>query len=378
MRLSDVRHQERAISILRRALSSGRTHHAYLFDGPEGIGKELTARALAARLMCRAPAGLDACGGCPSCRLIAGGGHPDFVLVERGLHKLHPDPAVRRRKGLFLTVDVIRHFLIERAVLRPTQGTVRVFLIREAERMNDEAQNALLKTLEEPPGETRLLLVTAASARLLPTIRSRCQRVPFDPLPLEFVADRIVAAGETDVSAARRLARLSDGRLGLALLWRQIGLPQRATDVRRIIEQLPARGPEWFGRTLIEIAEELVKRGGREEPADADEPDAEDDAADPGEGRKTSSAGTDELRAALKLVLMLAAAALRDRLIAESGADAELLLVGGGQAASAEWGDPAACVAAVARCETMIDRNVSPQLACEWLAAACLGRAVVH
>ena len=98
MRFSDVQHQDRALSIVRRALASGRMHHAYLFDGPEGVGKELAARALAARLLCEAPdlaENADACGECRACRLFAAGNHPDYHLIHRGLHKRHPDRTIR-------------------------------------------------------------------------------------------------------------------------------------------------------------------------------------------------------------------------------------------------------------------------------------------
>lgn len=129
----DVRHQDRALSILRRTLANGRTHHAYLFDGPDGVGKEMTARAVAAKLLCEnvpGDAGFQAglglggdaddadfepCGDCRSCRLFAAGTHPDFHLVTRSLNKLHPEPQVRKTKGLYLVVAIIRHFLIERA-----------------------------------------------------------------------------------------------------------------------------------------------------------------------------------------------------------------------------------------------------------------------
>ena len=203
------------ISILRRALGSGRTHHAYLFDGPAGVGKELTARALVRGCCVRmtaAPADADACGQCWPCRLLTTENHPDFHLIHRGLHKLHPDRAVRQRKGLFLGVDLIRHFLIEPAAMKPAQGRRRVFLIRDAERMNEEAQNALLKTLEEPPGTACLILVTASALRLLPTIRSRCQVVPFALLPTDFVSGELAARLGLSSADARALAALAGGR----------------------------------------------------------------------------------------------------------------------------------------------------------------------
>jgi len=257
----DVQHQDRALSILRRALVSGRTHHAYLFDGPEGVGKELAARALAARLMCRSAAdavgGLfgagappfEPCGECASCRAFAGGSHPDFHLIHRGLHELHPDRTVRRGSGLYLPIDVIRDFLIEPAALRPALGARRLFLVRDAERMQDPAQNALLKTLEEPPGQAALILVTPSAERLLATIRSRCQRIPFAPLPAEFVAARLAALTGCDAATARALARGAGGRAGRGRV-RTAGRPRPrgAGAVRRRAARPGADGGEAAGR----------------------------------------------------------------------------------------------------------------------------------
>ncbi len=407
MRLSDIQHQDRAVSIIRRSLRSGRTHHAYLFAGPEGVGKRAAAMALAARLLCTAddlPPDADACGVCASCRLIARDNHPDFHLVHRGLHKQHPEPSVRRSKGLFLAVDVVRHFLIARAGLSPSQGRSRVFLILEAERMNDGAQNALLKTLEEPPGRTRLILVTSSEARLLPTIRSRVQTVPFGPLPPDFVAEQLRRQARLDAGAAHSLARLCDGRLGAALHWHRIGLLDALQDVSLCISRLEQRDPEAFAKGLIETAELLAKRslgGGAslhaastaesdagEEAADEDATDEEGDDESPGgparrgggKPRSGSKAvSTDDFRAALKLLLMLAAALFRDALILRDGADRNLLSLPGQDRLSATLAraiftaPPEDCISAIAEAESMLDRNVNNQLLAERLAAAMAG-----
>jgi DNA polymerase-3 subunit delta' len=394
MHFADIRHQDRALSIIRRALCSGRSHHAYLFEGPEGVGKESTAVALAARLMCDA-SGLepdaDACGQCPQCRTFTSGNHPDYHLIDRRLHKLHPDPNVRRSKGLFLAVDVVRHFLIAPAGLKPTVGRARVFLIRDAERMNDGAQNALLKTLEEPPGASRLILVTTSAARLLPTIRSRCQIVAFDPLPPQFVAERLRAETDMDAAAAHTFARLCDGRLGAALRWHRIGLSQTIDDVSECLNRLDGLDPQTFGKSLIEAAESLARRTMALEKTEETQVELPPSGTTKTRRKKAAPAKapkaaagktvpTDEFRAAMKLTLMLVAAIFRDVLIVQSGGDVALTALSGSNplverlsrgAASAD--DPETCLRAVAEAETMLDRNVNSQLLCERLAAALTG-----
>ncbi len=371
------------MTIVRRALRSARPHHAYLFEGPDGVGKEAAARALAARYLCTAAADADgdACGACPSCRLLARDNHPDFHLIHRGLHRLHPDPAVRRSAGLFLAVDVVRHFLLEHAAMAPSQGRARVFVIREAERMNDGAQNALLKTLEEPPGATRLILITTAAGRLLPTIRSRCQRVPFGPLPRAFVEERLREA-QVGVEAAWTLARLADGRLGAALAWHEARLLEATSCLDDAAGALAARDVESFAKALLAGGEALARRAkGRDDDGDTgarDEDGGEgpaDDDVPPAKG-SARTVPTDELRTGLKGVLMLLAAALRDAVILDAGSDAELLALphaGPLVRRLAAGAAPEESVRGVAAAEMMLDRNVNAQLALERLGAVLLG-----
>ncbi len=401
MRLDDVQHQPRAISLLRRALRHGRTHHAYLFDGPEGVGKERTALALAARLLCQraaataSPAGddassgggdFDACGACDACRLMASETHPDYHLVHRGLNKLHPDRSVRATKGLYLTVDLVRHFIITPAGIAPTLGKRRVFVIRDAQRMNDEAQNALLKTLEEPPGQACLILITAAAERLLPTIRSRCQRVPFDALPLEFVAQSLQRLAKLPANAAHTLARLADGRLGVALLWQRAGLLETLQPIQSALLNPPQADPEAFGKALLELAAGLAKRlqSGERDAADDDDSDeaeapAEASAVERGAARDVP---TDQLRDALKLVLIGVAATARDALLltvdAAPAGGTTVVAPGELEAArllaerlDADQLDDV--LRGVFTCERMLDRNVAPQLALEALALSFAG-----
>jgi len=381
VRFSDVHHQQRALSIVRQALTSGRMHHAYLFEGPPGVGKELAARALAARLLCEAPdraPDADACEQCRACKLFAAGNHPDFHLIHRGLHKFHPERTIRAGKGLFLVVDVVRHFLIEPAGTSPSLGRRRVFLIRDAERMNEGAQNALLKTLEEPPGSACLILVTASAERLLPTIRSRCQRVPFDLLPTRYVQERLQAAAGVDLEAARTLAGLAQGRLGAALHWHRIGLLTALAQVSSGLASGLANDPETFGRTLLEIAGELAVRT-IEETGNFAADQTNDEGATIATKASSRTIETDQLREALKLVLLLVAAIYRDGLIVRSAGDATLralppeLAAVDSLARTANAEQLADRIEAVATAERMLDRNVAPQLACEHLGVALSG-----
>lgn len=414
----DIHHQDRALSILRRALGSGRTHHAYLFDGPDGVGKERTARALSARLLCRGDeaaegaalpglptpeGGMDACGACASCRLFASGNHPDLHVIERSLHRAHPDARIRAQRGIEIGIDLVRHFLIDHAAASPTLGRRRVFVIREAERMNVEAQNALLKTLEEPPGRSCMVLVTSSAGRLLPTIRSRCQLVPFGLLPPTFVREQLRHAARIDDAAATALAGLAQGRLGAALHWHRIGLLTTLRDCSQSLAEGLFASPETFGKRLVALAGDLVDRtiaAGRAEfapetngeGADAAENedagaaagssgaadgDDEPEVAATGSGDKPASgkAAGDDLRDALKLVLMTVAMACREALVLREAAEARVAaLVPSDLAPIAAIGrrlSAASLIAGIdgaAEAERLIDRNVAPQLACERLA----------
>ncbi len=401
MRLDEVLHQPRALAALRSAIEHDRIPHAFLFEGPEGVGKMFAARALAARLLCLSSIGdenqnalfgdipavaVNACGACESCRLLKSGNHPDFQHIHRKLNKLHPDNSVRRSTALFLVVELIRHFLIEPAALRPMVSNRRVFVVEEAERMNEAAQNALLKTLEEPSAGTVIILVTTSADRLLATIRSRCHRVPFGLLPPDFVAERLQQETGLDVDGARALATLSGGRLGAALRWRLTGLLDALDDVAALLRRRDPADPEFFAKAMIDAASQLAKRT-LAAAAELDDSDDDDD-ADAGRRSKQSSRTpktipTDALRDALKLVLMLTSATFRDALVArleskatsDPSAAARLLLLPTQSdlvTAIADQTDDEACFAAidaVAETERMLDRNVAPQLAGEHLAA---------
>ncbi len=198
--------QERAVAALTGALAAGRAAHAYLFVGPERVGKHTLALKLAQALNCEGEE--PPCDGCEPCRRIAAGIHADVQTVT--VEEAEED---ERRKGIH--VSQIRE--LQRVTsLKPFQGRSRVVIIDPADEMNVSAQNAFLKTLEEPPPQVVFVLVTADESRLLPTIRSRCRRLE---LRLPSVADVETALRERDVDEeqARLLARLSAGRIGWAL-----------------------------------------------------------------------------------------------------------------------------------------------------------------
>lgn len=193
-----IRGQDQAVTLLRRSLASGRLGHAYLFEGIEGCGRELVARALFQAIFCSTGTG---CGLCPPCRRLLAGSHPD-------LHTLEPD-------GAFIKIDQVRELQRELA-LKPFEAPRKGALIRQADRLNPAAANALLKTLEEPPGHALLILITAVPGAILPTIRSRCQSLSFAPLSVEVMLQLLADRG-IDAEAAAVAAALAGGSMVRAL-----------------------------------------------------------------------------------------------------------------------------------------------------------------
>ena len=193
---------DRPVSILKRAIQNDAVAHAYLFSGEQGIGKRLTARAFAAALNCQAAGPAGGCGVCSSCRKAASGTHPD-------VHLLSPD-------GTEIKIDQVRAAQSELS-LKPFEGQKKVLIVDSTEAMNDASQNAFLKTLEEPPGDSLIILITAMPQSLLPTIRSRCQELKFQPLPRPVLAEVLQEKRGLDAGDAWFAAALSRGSLGRAL-----------------------------------------------------------------------------------------------------------------------------------------------------------------
>ncbi|RKO67964.1 DNA polymerase III subunit delta' [Desulfofundulus salinus] len=202
MKLANIIGHGEIIRALCRAVEQNRVSHAYLFAGPDGVGKTTTALAFGAALLCRQPDCGDACGQCRDCRQVAGQNHPD-------LHRIAPE-------GASIKIGQMREML-RRITLSPYQGQRQIFLVEQADLMTHEAANCLLKTLEEPPAGTVLVLISDRPQALLPTILSRCQIFTFHPLPAEQVAG--ILERETAVSRdeLELLARLTGGCPGRAV-----------------------------------------------------------------------------------------------------------------------------------------------------------------
>ncbi len=201
MSFKEIVGHRRPIRLLQQALLKDRLPHAYLFLGPEGIGKRLTALTLAKTLNCEQGKG-DCCEKCLPCRKIEDSNHPDVGVIS-------PD-------GQFIKIDQIRQ--LQRSLsYRPYEGRKRVCILDNADRMKAEGANALLKTLEEPPPDTLLILLAPETDALLPTIVSRCQQVSFTPLPLNEMTKELTMRLSLDQAEAKTLAELSQGSPGRAL-----------------------------------------------------------------------------------------------------------------------------------------------------------------
>lgn len=267
--------QPRAIRILTAALRSERVHHAWIFSGPKGVGKFTAAVRFARQLLDPqldlSGAGIEVDWETETSRLIDAGTHPDLHLIQKEL-ALHSDnPRLRDRKLLNLPLDLLREHIIggqtgdgrlreAPAYRTPTLGHGKVFIIDEAELLGPEAQNALLKTLEEPPPNTYIILVSSQPQRLFATIRSRCQHVAFAPLDSAAMNEWLDGAGlHLNDQPRKWIEQYSEGSPGTAQLAAQYGFYQWQVALAPMLADL-AEGhyPSQMGQTLAELVESFA------------------------------------------------------------------------------------------------------------------------
>ena len=251
MPFRDVVGHVRLVDLLSRSVAGGTLPPSLLFAGPAGIGKYLTALAVAQALNCtnttkgsglRAQGSVDACGKCAACSRIARGVHPDVLLVTPG-------------DNGSIKIDQVRD-IVDRSQYRPFEGRRRVVVIDEADTLVAPAQNALLKTLEEPTPSSVFILVTARPDMLLPTVLSRCPQLRFRPLSTEEMTTALVAQGRT-AAEARAVAATADGSLGHALQVDAGELVESRELARKVLE---SAGAQHDPARRIESAQQLISK----------------------------------------------------------------------------------------------------------------------
>jgi DNA polymerase III subunit delta' len=221
---SRIKGQETAIAFLTRVIARGKIPHAFLFTGIEGIGKTAVARAFCRAINCLAPVDGEGCGNCRPCRQMQSGNFPDLKFLEP--------------EGQNIKIEQIRDLNRDMG-FKPVGGAYRVVVINRAELMNQESANSFLKTLEEPPPGNVIILKVKEPLDLLPTIVSRCQKIPFRPLPRSVVKESLMEETGMDEENASLIAGISDGSLGRAIKISGSGyLEERQSALQNII-QLP-------------------------------------------------------------------------------------------------------------------------------------------
>lgn len=255
---------ERAKEILRRMLRQGRVPGALLFAGEQGLGKKSFALELARALNCRDPRGVEGCGACPACARIGKFQYPaadDKDEYKKLLWSEHRDVGLVLPYNRNVYIQAVRE-LERESNFRPVEGNARVFIIENAESLTDASANALLKTLEEAPPSTHIVLVTSRPSSLLPTIRSRCQTVRFAPLTSEELEGFLVRKGQRAGAEARLAAQLASGRPGVALGLNLDTYRARREAMLGVVEALTSGGDRV---RLLRAAEEMGDAKNKEE-----------------------------------------------------------------------------------------------------------------
>jgi DNA polymerase III subunit delta' len=243
MSLARIMGHERPLTILRRALGSGRVAHAYLFSGPDGVGKATVAGEFAKALLCGA-SDRDSCDQCEVCAKVSSGNHPDVVRIEPEKDQI--------------VVGQVREMQRIMA-FRPLEGAWRVIIVDPAHDLNPQAANALLKALEEPPCGNVLILVARSTASLLPTVVSRCQVVHFSPLPAAEVSRFLVERKGWDGEKARRAVLRAQGSIGKAMTFQD----EAAEDIEPELIELLKGLEQQSGPQILELAHSWA--GGRKD-----------------------------------------------------------------------------------------------------------------
>jgi DNA polymerase-3 subunit delta' len=368
--LLDIIGQDSALAHLQRALLGTRRPHAYILAGPEGVGRRTTAVEFAKLLLCERPRQQSnngrlaelpkgfalqlACGACPSCRTVSAETNPDLQVVYKELARYHDDAKIRDRVMQDLGIEVIRKYLIAPAYLASSGGRGKVFIVRQAELMSVPAQNALLKTLEEPPAQVTIMLICHSPGELLPTTRSRCQVVRFGRLAADFVAQALADAG-VDKAEAAFWAAFSDGSPGLAGRLAEQDLYEFK---RNLVERLAAVA----GGAEGDLAETLTRAMQRH--------------ASQLQKRDKKLAATLVSRQAGGTILAMIASVYRDALSAACGASRPLIHADQAQAIrkiARRFDAPtlANILAQLSRYEQLLWRNVNPKLLWDNVAVTC-------
>lgn len=254
--------QDQAIAALREAYLADRLPHGLIFSGPSGVGKATTARAMGKLFLCEKPKGDSPCGKCDSCRVFDSGNHPDYHVITKELIRYHDKTG--KSKGIDLSINVIRGELIEKAAMKTVNGRGKVFVVEQAELMNANAQNALLKTLEEPSGRTLIILLTDQPGALLATVRSRSRMVQFVAMEEKVVQRELTRRG-IDAAEAAEAARFAGGSLGLALKWIADGVIAPARELTGMMDlvlagRTPDDLPGFFRQSADAFAAKQLER----------------------------------------------------------------------------------------------------------------------
>jgi DNA polymerase-3 subunit delta' len=277
MSLSRIQGQDQAVRLLAAAVASDRMPHAYLFHGPDGVGKETTALEFARAIYCEQD-GLEPCGACAACGQIARLGHPDVHLIFPTPKGFKPAARAQTladyvehgyrsddygRKTAVIPVDTILTDVVTAAGQRPYVGPWKVFIIADADRMTTEAANTLLKTLEEPPEGTVIILTSSRPTALPDTVVSRCQKVPFVRLSRGTIESILVSDERLGFSPdeAKRAAAIAMGSAGDAVRAEKSGLAGELNHVAGLVSGKGMRGV----RPLLSEAQRLAFRLGRQE-----------------------------------------------------------------------------------------------------------------